>query len=195
MKRLFEEFKKYENLWEAVEEAPESKEDEIDREFELSASVEIALNNYPYNFELKYDGFRDDWEEDSWDPESLYGHTTISRTTLYDDYTYEVSPEDVLDSLLENILPKDKLTPAKIEKAINKLTRQYRFSSYKTQVVNKARKIIADYQKLEALCEQKEGLEEKLEIYVADQLEDFFLVFYNDLKELYADEARDSQFY
>lgn len=187
MKRLFEEFKNYENLWEAVEEVPATKGEELDKEFELSASWERAWDTCPSTFELEYDGFIEDWAQDSWDPESPYGYTTISRTTEYDDYTYEITDEQLLDSL-KYILDKKRLTPAKIDKVIKELTRPYKFSSY-TEVIEKAKKLIADYQKLAAICEQDESLSEKPEIFIIDHMEDFFFVFNEDIKEYFEGDA------
>ena len=189
MKKLFEEFKTYESLWEAVEEAPVTKGDEIDKEFELSASWEIAWDTCPKTFELEYDGYIEDWEQDAWDYDASQ-YTTVSRTTEYDDYTYEITDEQLLDSL-KYILDKKRLTPAKIAEVVKKIESQYRYSAYKAQVVSEAKKLIADYQKLAAICEQDESLSEKLEIFIIDHIEDFFFVFNDDIKEYYENDAKD----
>jgi hypothetical protein len=189
MKKLFEEFKTYESLWEDVEEVPEDKGDSIDKEFELSASWEIAMDTCPESFELEYDGYIEDWEQDAWDYEASR-YTTVSRATEYDDYTYEVYTEELLRVLMRDILVKQNLTPAKIAEVVKKIESQYRYSAYKAQAVNKAKKLISDYQKLEALYEKDNSLEEKLEIFVIDHLEDFFFIFNEDIKEYYEDDAK-----
>ncbi len=161
-------------------------------EFNLSASVEAALANYSYDFEIEYDGFTDEREEDQNDPNSRYGHYTVTKSREYDDYSYSVPVEDILEDLMTDIIP-DNLNSNYIERAIKRRIAELRYSAYKDTAESEIRKLIADYQKLEALCE-KSGDEdyEKLEIFVADHLDDFFVIFYPAFQEKYRDQAREN---
>ena len=188
MKKLYEEFKLYENLWEEAE-VPEKEADPFE-EFNLSSSVEIALANFPYDFEIEYDGYTDTWDEDRFDPESAHGHYTVSKSRYYDNFTYEISPEDVLEDLTENFIPK-YLAPDFIEKAIKRIKSEFISSSHAGKIEAEIRALYADYQKLEELCGEDC---EKLNIFVADHLDTFFYIFESVFQEEYKDRARESNY-
>lgn len=190
MKKLHEEFELYENLWEDAE-APATEDPYA--EFKLSDSVEVALENYPWDFELEYSGFTDNWEEDSWDYER-HEYTSIPRSKRYDDYTYSVSPKDLWETLRDIIIDQYISKPGYIEKAI-----KYYKSSFVSWNQDRAeesaedlRKIAADYQKFQELWKTDETAGDKLDIYIADHLDEFFCLFELPLKDYYEESAKDS---
>ena len=192
MKKLHEEFKLYENLWEEAE-APATNDPYA--EFNLSSSVEEALENYPWDFEIEYDGFTDNWEEDSWDYER-HEYTSIPRSKSYRDFTYEVSPEELWEVLRDLIIDQYIYKPGYIEQAI----KHYKsgFGSWAQDSAEAAaedlRKVVADYQKFQELWKTDETAGDKLDIYIADHLDDFFALFYQPIQERYKKSARESQY-
>ncbi len=190
MKKLYEEFKLYENLWEEAE-VPETEDPYA--EFNLSSSVEEALANYPYDFEIEYDGYTDNWEEDAWDYDSQ-SHTTISRSRRYDDFTYEVSPEEIFEILRDFIIDKYINKPGYIEKALKAYASGFISPDLATEGVADLRKVVADYQKFQELWKTDETAGDKLDIYIADHLDAFFVLFYAPIQKRYRDRARDSQY-
>lgn len=192
MKKLYEEFKLYENLWEEAE-APATEDPYA--EFNLSSSVEEALANYPWDFEFDYTGYTVNWEEDSWDYERGE-HTTIPRSRRYDDFTYEVAPEDLFETLRDIIIDEYIDKPGYIEKAI----KHYKsgFGSWAQDRAEESaadlRKIVADYNKFQELWKTDETAGEKLDIYIADHLDEFSVLFDLPLKEYYEESAKDSQY-
>ena len=186
----------YDDLNELNEDAPEAEAtDDRFAEFNLSPSVDVALNNYPKNyFELEYDGFTDEWEEDRFDPNSWYGHYTVSKSREVDAFSYTLDAVDVLETLEDSILPK-YFTPETAEKAITRY--RARFGNYNKSAAEKGeaamRKLLADYQKVYALCYENDDDEdmEKLSIFVADHLDEFFDLFYDEFKDDYEEIAKD----
>ena len=185
----------YDDLNELNEDIPEAEAtDDRFAEFNLSPSVDAALNKYPKNyFELEYDGFTDEWEEDRFDPNSWYGHYTVSKSREVDDYSYTLDAVEVLETLENDILPEYS-TPEAVEKAISRY--RARFGKYNKSAADKGevamRKLMADYQKIYTLCdEDSDGDMEKLSTFVADNLDDFFDLFYDEFKEQYEDTAKD----
>ena len=164
-------------------------------DFNLSPSVDAALNKYPKNyFELEYDGFTDEWEEDRFDPKSWYGHYTVSKSREVDDYSYTLDAVDVLETLENDILPEYS-TSELIEKAITRY--RARFGKYNNSAADKGeaamRKLMTDYQKIYALCDIDSDADmEKLSTFVADRLEDFFDLFYDEFQDKYEEAAKDS---
>lgn len=166
-------------------------------EFNLSASVDTALNGYPKNyFEIEYEGFTDEWEEDRFDPNSWYGHYTVSKSRDVDDFSYTLDPGDVLETLEWDILP-DYTTPESIEKVIKRY--RARFGKYNISAADKGeasmRKLMTDYQKIYTLCNEEDDDMEKLSIFVADRLDDFFDLFYDEFKDKYEESAKDSVYW
>ena len=167
-------------------------------EFNLSTSVDTALNKYPKDyFEIEYEGFTDEWEEDRFDPNSWYGHYTVSKSRDVDDFSYTLDPIDVLETLECDILP-DYTTPESLEKVIKRY--RARFGKYNTSAADKGeasmRKLMADYQKIYALCEEgNDDDNEKLSTFVADHLDDFFDLFYDEFKDKYEESAKDSLYW
>lgn len=161
-------------------------------EFNLSTSVEEALDNYSYDFEIEYAGFTDEWEEPRFDPSSWYGYYTVTKSREYGDYSYSVPIEDILEDLMTEIIPEN-LNSSYIEKAIKRRIAELEYSAYKDTAESEIRKLVADYQKLEALCEKSDDEDyEKLEIFVADHLDEFFVIFYPVFQEKYRDQARET---
>jgi hypothetical protein len=91
--KLYEEFKVYEKLWEAVEPDP----------------VDKVLQEYD-DFKFDYDGFTEDGYEDRFDPGSAYGHYQTYTTHEHDDYTYTVDAVDIFEALKDDILPNARDT-------------------------------------------------------------------------------------
>ena len=158
--------------------------------FSLSDSVEDALEQYPDDFELEYEGFVDDWEEDRFDPDSRYGHYTVSKSTAYDDHSYSVSAYEIFETLADSIIPRNMKLSWFAKNRIQKKEHELRYSSSKEAVISKLKKLVEDYYKLEALCTELDD-PEKLDIFIADNLETFFELFYDELEDYYMEEARD----
>lgn len=163
-------------------------------EFNLSPSVEVALENYPYDFEIDYDGYTVNWEEDAWD-HTNQNHTTIPRSRRYDAFTYDVSPEELWETLRDIVIDEYIAKPGYIEKAI----KHYKsgFGSWAQDRAEESaaglRKIVADYNKFQKLWETDETAGEKLDIYIADHLDEFAVLFDLPLKEYYEERAKDSR--
>lgn len=198
MKNLYEEFKLYENLWEAAEK-PETEvpatEDPY-AEFNLSSSVEEALAQFGEFEELEYDGFTDSWEEDAWDYDAS-NHTTISRSRSYGDFTYRVPTEDIWETLRDIIIDKYINKPGYIEKALQYYYKR-RFGSWSQDraepYAQDFKKIVADYHKFQELWNTDDEAGDKLDIYIADNLDKFICLFELPLKEYYKEWARESQY-
>ena len=164
-------------------------------EFNLSSSVEEALANFPDDyFEIRYDRYTVNWEEDSWDYVN-HNHTTIPRSRRFDAFTYEVSPDELFETLRDFIIDSYIDKPGYIEKAI-----QHYKSGFGSWAQDRAeesvadlRKVVADYQKFQELWKTDETAGEKLDIYIADHLDDFFVLFELPLKDFYEDRAKDSR--
>lgn len=192
MKKLYEEFKEYENLWEEAE-APATEDPYA--EFNLSSSVEEALANYPWDFEIDYDGYTVNWEEDSWDYTN-HNHTTIPRSRRYNAFTYSVSPKELWETLRDFLIDEYIDKPGYIEKAIKHYTSSFGSWSQDRAEESAAglRKVVADYQKFQKIWETDETAGDKLDIYIADHLDDFFVLFELPLMEYYEERAKDSQY-
>ena len=190
MKKLFEEFKEYENLWEDVStEGPEAKSAaDPYAEFNLSNSVEEALDNFPDDFEIVYDGYTANWEDDAWDYEREE-HTTVSRSRKYDDFTYRVSAKDVWEVLRDSIIDEYIDKPGYLEKAFKYYASEFLSPSWADESIADLKKVVADYKKLQELQKTDDEAGDKTDIYIADQLDSFFVLFELPLKEYYKDLA------
>jgi hypothetical protein len=91
--KLHEEFKEYENLWEAAEEAVDP--------------VSEVLENTP-DYELEYEGFDTEWSEDKWNPNSWYGHYTVDGTSHFRDFAYGVDSVSLFEYLVDLLQNKAK---------------------------------------------------------------------------------------
>ena len=201
MRKLYEEFKLYENLWEDVEEPQEGEKEKTVTsedpyaEFNLSASEEEALAAYTEPFEIEYDGFNIEWDEDRWDPNSAYGHYSVSKSSSINDFTYEVDPEDMYDTLV-SMVHKHVVKTNNIEKVLNIYKKSVGFWSEASAESSVAayRDMLFDYQKLVKICAEDpdEGAEEKQYIFIADRLDEFFVLFYPFIQKYYKDSARNS---
>lgn len=203
MKKLFEEFKIYENLWEseaATEEKAEATEvnpavEELTKKYNLSASVEAALAKYREPFSIDYDEMIDEWEEDAWDYRAG-NHTTRTRSNHLDAFTYKVKADDVFDKLIYEFLEEYQVRD-QLEDTIKRLKKEYRYSDYASRMEPVFTKLVNEYLELAEFDEAADtdyDLEELSYIYVADNLEDFFELFYDVFQEEYKEEAINSQY-
>lgn len=163
-------------------------------EFNLSNSVEEALDNFPDDFEIEYAGYTAHWEDDAWDYERGE-HTTIPRSRRYDDFTYKVEPYELWETLRDSIIDRYIDKPGYLEKAI-----KYYKSGFGSWAQDRAeasaedlKKVAADYQKFQELWKTDEKAGDMLDIYIADHLDEFFCLFELPLKEYYEDSAEDSR--
>ena len=192
--KLHEEFKLYENLWEETSEAPKAEVtvEELTKKYNLSTTVEAALAEYSEPFEIDYDDMVDEWEEDAWDYQAG-NHTTIAKSRNIDAFTYEVSVDDVFDKLVDEFLKEYRLLN-QLEYTIKRLKKEYRFNNYAARMEPILRELVNDYIELSELCKKNYELVELPYIFVADNLENFFELFYNVFQEEYQEDAINSQY-
>ena len=203
MKNLFEEFKIYENLWEseaATEEKAEATEvnptvEELIKKYKLPASTEAALAKYREPFSIDYDEMIDEWEEDAWDYRAG-NHTTITRSNHLDAFTYKVDADEVFDKLIYEFLEEYPVLN-QLEDTIKRLKKEYRYSDYASRMEPVLTKLVNEYIELAKFDETADidyDLEELSYIYVADNLEDFFELYYDVFQEDFKEEAVNSQY-
>ena len=203
MKKLHEEFKEYESLWEDISteepgvEKAESTEMEVEKqklmdELELETEEEVIAwwKQHNYYVEVEYPAYTDSWEEDAWDPESQYGHYTIPKSEHHDDFVYHVDVEDALDFVWENIIFNDDkyLTSAYLDRAVKKLQKQAFFKDRLPQIAEGAQKLLADYEKVKAFYEKWDD-EDILKCFAATHLDSFEYYYAEEFKDYYYDQA------
>lgn len=86
-KKLYEEFKEYEHLWEEADPVNQILSEIGDIEFE-------------------YDGFETDWCEHVYSPAEPYGDREIGGTNQYSEFTYKRDADWVFSDLAEVIIPE-----------------------------------------------------------------------------------------
>lgn len=154
--KLHEEFKEYENLWEASENLKEAVD-----------PVDEVLKQTP-DYELEYEGFDEDWYQDKWNPNSLYGHDQDYGTYHYNDFTYTVDAESLFEYLIDMLQTK----------AQEPITSDF----------------MAEYKKLMDAWYKAEGEEEDracqaMELYVAKNLHELADLYYKDIEKYYSEDA------
>lgn len=210
MKKLFEEFKEYENLWEdapteepkATEpEEPEEEEDEqeveeqkLRDELNLSTEEEVIAwyKQHNYRVEISYPGYTDTWDEDRWDPNSDYGHYTVTKSKSYDDFEYEIDVEEALEFVWDKIIWNEEkyLTPTYLDKVVKKLQRQsLRWEKDRApQIAADAKEFLSDYQRVRDFCDKWDD-DELLTCFVASRLDSFEYYYEEIFRSHYYDEA------
>lgn len=119
--------------------------------------------------ELNFNGFDRDAFQDKFDPNS--GHYTVDWTNHYGDFTYEVSAVSIFEKLRDEIIPKHM---SKFEG---------------NEIVDKF-KIL--YQNWEASTkETEEETCSKMEMYLAENLDEFVEIFNEQLLEEYEENAEE----
>lgn len=211
MKNLFEEFKEYESLWEDTE-VPETDDSKVEidvkdeeeeltikeqkeklrQELGLSSSVEEALDNFPYDFEIEYGGYTDTWEEDRWDPNSPSGHYTVTKSKYHEPRTVFVDPKDALEFVYESIVGGDDkyLTPAYLAKEVKRIKAGLLSwnKDRAPEIEEKANRFLSEYNKVRELYDNSYDAEDLLRTFIADNL-DTFVYYYEPLfAEHFADE-------
>jgi hypothetical protein len=185
--RLHEEFKEYENLWEAVEPEAKSEFEKLmtSREgtthfYSLSTDEQLAiidaanLNDpvseylkYYEDFKFEYDGFDVEWSEDRWDYNT--GHYDVGGTYYHPDFIYKVSAEEIYDTIFNVMLSKypGKLAGSKLSADYNRLDKAYDT----------------------APAETKDKAEEHYFLYLAIHLEHLEEIYHDELLKYYKEEA------
>lgn len=87
--KLYEEFKEYENLWEAYEPT------EVD-------NILWAIND----FEFDYEGWEETGVKPGFDPGTSDGYYETEETYEHDDFTYKVDAVSMFEVLRDEILPE-----------------------------------------------------------------------------------------
>jgi hypothetical protein len=122
-------------------------------------------------FEFEYDGFEDEWYEDHFNPNSWYGHYQTGGSGSYDDYTYTVDATIVFEVIRDTIIPE--------------------YASKKND------ELASEGLKLYNTWNDALGAAEELitcwayERFLAENLDIFVDIFYDELHEYYEDDAKE----
>ena len=105
--KLYEEFKEYENMWEASKSLKESAD-----------PVDEILAKTP-DYELEYEGYDEDWYKDKWNYNTM-SHDQDYGTHHIPDYTYAVDAVSLFEYLVDLLQEKAK------EPITNELMAEYK---------------------------------------------------------------------
>lgn len=160
---LYEEMKLWESMWD--DPARTYEDTETDK------LVDEILSNYSEeDFTYEYDGFSEEYPEDhfnSWD-----GYWQTSKVYRYNDFEYEVDPEDLYERLTE-------VTRKELEDILK--------ASEKNELMSTFEKLNREY--FNASKEQETELINKLRLFVAENLEDLYLATYGYFWKEYEERA------
>lgn len=193
--KLHEEFKEYENLWEAEASEVKPTAEELTKKYNLSDSVEAALAKYKEPFQIEYDDMIDEWEEDAWDYRAG-NHTTVTKSNQIDAFTYELSADEVFDKIVDDFLDEYPILN-QLDDTIKRLKKEYWLNDYAERMKPILTELINDYQELLEYSEANEHDDELAElpyIHIADNLEEFFELYYDVFQEECKEEAINSQY-
>ncbi len=200
--KLYEEFKEYENLWKTRKPLKEESEfsklistpkgrEKLDtlpyEEFSKLVKadddeINKIINEYDY-FEFDYDGFVCEWCEDHFDPGLAWGHYQTEHEAEHEAYTYCVDAVNIFELLADNLIMKNA-----DKHADNGYVQEYiklnKVSEKAWEAVYKAGFNTVRHKEIDMA-------DAALERFLATNLDYFVDIFYDELTEYYADEARE----
>jgi dsDNA-binding SOS-regulon protein len=135
---------------------------------QAASPVTKAIKSTP-DIALRYKGFAHEWEKDSFDPMSSHGYDSITGTDYYSDYDYLVDADTIFDKLIQDIIP------AHINSVPN------------TPLLDEYKKLDKAYET--TTPETEDDTWEALSLFVAENLEGFVDIFYDELLNTYQEEA------
>jgi hypothetical protein len=162
--KLYEEMKMWESMWE------DRIETYIDEKTEKLVN---ELLNKTGNFVIEYEGFDEDYDEDHWDYSSESHYQTTS-TAHYSDFEYELEAGDVWEDIV-NLSQED------IDK------HKFIQSAEDTELLNTFVKLQKETE--EAPKDQATLYWNRLGVFVAENLDDLFGIFYGYFYDHYEELA------
>ena len=129
--------------------------------------VDQILRQLP-DYELEYEGYDYDWDEDKFDPNSQYGHYQVAHTSRLDDFVYTVDATSLYETVFDILQEK---VEGPVESDLMKKCKELMQAWWKASEAEEAKHLAA------------------VELFVAQNLEEFADMCYNELLAEYKEQA------